>query len=176
MLKINPNNTTLPLTDEEEQEAVKLIDCYWRGYDPPIEVSNKHLEKIQAFIDNYYRMSENDKVSTERTNNYEDKTERLILRNAELEKEIQGMKEQEGYDFTNAREDEKELIVNGFIELTGKHAMQLFYALGLKTHITAEVINELTKEVFEFRFHKKPLTDLEYLQYVESHPPLPKSK
>lgn len=51
-------------------------------------------------------------------------------------------------------EKEKKEVVDKFVRMTAKATMQLFYMLGLETHIEAMVINEETDEEFIFSFKK----------------------
>ena len=54
----------------------------------------------------------------------------------------------------NANKEKKDKLIKDFIELTSKHTMELFYSLGLKTHIESRVVNKETNEEFIFSFKK----------------------
>ena len=58
------------------------------------------------------------------------------------------------FDSLDLSENDKKNTIDQFIRLTTKHTLQLFMMLGLKTHIEARVVNEPTKEMFEFSFKK----------------------
>lgn len=58
------------------------------------------------------------------------------------------------FDSLDLSGNDKKNAIDQFIRLTTKHTLQLFMMLGLKTHIEARVVNEPTKEVFEFSFKK----------------------
>lgn len=60
----------------------------------------------------------------------------------------------ESFPFENIPKEQKDELVRGFIELTAKHAMQLFVSLGLKTHFESMVINEVTGEKYILSFKK----------------------
>jgi hypothetical protein len=58
------------------------------------------------------------------------------------------------YDCSGLPEDKKLELIKGFTETTAKHALQLFMALGLKTHIDTIIVNEATKEEFILSFRR----------------------
>lgn len=58
--------------------------------------------------------------------------------------------------FTGKEKEIADEIVNGFVELTAKHTLELFMKLGLESHIEATVFNDATGDEFEFIFRKKP--------------------
>lgn len=58
------------------------------------------------------------------------------------------------YDLSELPEDKKLELIKEFTESTAKHALQLFMALGLKTHIETMIVNDATKEEFILSFRK----------------------
>ncbi len=58
-------------------------------------------------------------------------------------------------DLSSATPEQKAETISGLIELAAKEVLKMFYAFGLKTHIECTVINDPTKEEFDFIFRKK---------------------
>lgn len=58
------------------------------------------------------------------------------------------------FPFENATEEQKKEIIEGFIKLSGKHAIQIFKSLGLKTHMESMLIDQDTNEEYIFSFKK----------------------
>lgn len=50
--------------------------------------------------------------------------------------------------------EQKDKIVNDFVQLTAKHTLELFYMLGLETHIESMIINDANGDEFIFSFKK----------------------
>lgn len=59
------------------------------------------------------------------------------------------------YPFENAPNEEKEKVIKGFIELTAKHALQIYKSLGLQVGFEGTVIEDTTGEEFIFSFKKR---------------------
>lgn len=51
-------------------------------------------------------------------------------------------------------DEDKRIIIKEFTEVTVKHALILFYMLGLKTHIDAMVVNQSNGDEFVLSFKK----------------------
>jgi hypothetical protein len=59
------------------------------------------------------------------------------------------------YPFENAPNEEKENVIKGFMELTAKHALQIYKSLGLQVGFEGMIIEDTTGEEFIFSFKKR---------------------
>lgn len=66
--------------------------------------------------------------------------------------------ENEYPDLSFATPEQKAETINGLVLLTAREVLKMFLAFGLKTHIECTVINDPTKEEFDFIFRKKRAT------------------
>jgi len=69
-----------------------------------------------------------------------------------LDKEIE--QREEVTLLSDISEKDKADTIDSFIRLTAKHTLKLFMMLGLKTHIEAKVVNDVTDEEYIFSFKK----------------------
>lgn len=63
--------------------------------------------------------------------------------------------ENEYPDLSSATPEQKAETINGLVLVTAREVLKMFLAFGLKTHIECTVINDPTKEEFDFIFRKK---------------------
>lgn len=63
--------------------------------------------------------------------------------------------ENEYSDLSLATPEQKAETINGLVLVTAREVLKTFLAFGLKTHIECTVVNDPTKEEFDFIFRKK---------------------
>lgn len=81
--------------------------------------------------------------------------------------------ENEYPDLSSATPEQKAETINGLVLITAKEVLKMFYAFGLKTHIECTVINDPTKEEFDFIFRKKGAAAVRKEDWIDVNDQLP---